>query len=80
MRSDSRLTVQSSGYETNGTQVLDYRLAEGNPDVESWFRGYLGNVTAYQGGFDGAASATASPIAFALALALASICLTSLLA
>ena len=80
MCSDSRLTVQSSGYETNGTQVLDYRLAEGNPDVESWFRGYLGNVTAYQGGFDGAAPATASPFALTLVFALASICLTPLLA
>lgn len=47
---------KSSGYETNGTQLLDYRLADGDSQVEQFFRTYLGNVTAYQGGYDGSAS------------------------
>ena len=47
---------KSSGFETGGSQLLDYRLADGDPQVEQFFRTYLGNVTAYQGGYDGSAS------------------------
>lgn len=38
--------LKVSGVGTGGSQLLDYRLAEGNPDVESFFRSYLGNVSA----------------------------------
>jgi hypothetical protein len=42
-------------------QILDYRFTGGNPNVESWIRSYAGNLTAYQGGYDGAAHSLPLP-------------------
>lgn len=41
-----------------GKEVLaDFRATGGNASVEAWFRGYMGNQTAYEEGYTGAACA-----------------------
>lgn len=39
--------------EGNLSQWNDFRYVGGKPEIESWMRDYVGNVTAYQGGFSG---------------------------
>jgi hypothetical protein len=53
-------------------QLVDYRYIGGKSEVEAWMRSYVGNVTAYQGGFDGAASRLRlSPLAVVVAALIA---------
>jgi len=50
--------------EANLTQFNDYRYIGGKSDVEAWTRSYVGNVTAYQGGFTGSALSTCPNMAY----------------
>lgn len=36
--------------------LADFRAVGGNETVEAWFRGYIGNQTAYEEGYTGAGS------------------------
>jgi hypothetical protein len=49
--------LKRGGDETNQANevLVDFRATGGNQTVENWFRGYMGNQTAYEMGYTGAA-------------------------
>ncbi|ORY88450.1 glycoside hydrolase superfamily [Leucosporidium creatinivorum] len=66
--------LKRGGDETNQANevLVDFRATSGNQTVENWFRGYMGNQTAYEMGYTGtAASRRASAVVASLALLIA---------
>lgn len=67
--------LKRGGDETNQANevLVDFRATSGNKTVENWFRGYMGNQTAYEMGYTGAAASSQVPVIVAsLALIAAS--------
>lgn len=48
------------GGDGNAPVLVDYRAVGGNSTVEAWYRGAIGNLTAYAAGYTGAATSLQS--------------------
>lgn len=71
--------LKRGGDETNQANevLVDFRSTGGNQTVEDWFRGYMGNQTAYEMGYTGSAAprrASAAVGFLALLFAAGSLC------